>query len=602
MAFPVINPILQFFDNSGQVLSGGLLYTYSPGTTTPKTTYTDENLSVPNSNPIVLDSAGRCTIFLTDAEEYKFVLQTSAGVTLRTVDEVKSPASITQAVVGAALYPRTAEEIAAGITPTNYYYQTGHVYRYGTNSTPGTTDMSTPLQRAIDSIPAGGTVYLPAALLSIGSTNITITKSLTIQGEGGRENFDNSWDNGGGSRIHYKGLTGDAISISPPNSTNSRIKVILRNFVLRGARVSPGSATSGRGIVIDGRQLGGTAIHLHRENVYVAEAKDEGWYITGAVYGGSALNWGAYDCGKNGIRDLTAGSDPIGEEVWVQTRIFDNGADGTGDEKAGLRRNPGATSNVMHGLSCSNNSGPGAILQGGNFQGSGWQFESNAGTSQLYLGSAGGGAGLTSLAVTGIAFSPGSSYTGDLINITSDASNVKIIGVYFGDTLGGGGNDVRCAGSSCSIAGITGTHTFTHTTTATDAFYEGVTPHSFTPSLRFGGATTGITYTTQVGRYLKVGNAIDFTIYIVLSAKGSATGAAVIEGLPIASANITNLIHSVSVTGDTLVNTVDVLAGRVLPNSTGILLYRYFDGSLTALADTDFNNTSSLSISGRIFV
>lgn len=148
MAFPLINPIFQFFDNSGEPLSGGLLHTYAPGTTNPKTTYTDENLSVPNANPIVLDSGGRCNIFLTDGEEYKFVIQTSAGVTLKTVDEVKSPSGLTQAGIGAALYPRSEAEISAGVTPSNYAYLSaeslGGMFRYGAagdwNGSSGTDD------------------------------------------------------------------------------------------------------------------------------------------------------------------------------------------------------------------------------------------------------------------------------------------------------------------------------------------------------------------------------------------------------------------------------------------------------------------------------
>ena len=49
----------QFFTDSGTPLSGGLLYTYAAGTTTPQTTYTSGTGVTPNSNPIVLNSAGR---------------------------------------------------------------------------------------------------------------------------------------------------------------------------------------------------------------------------------------------------------------------------------------------------------------------------------------------------------------------------------------------------------------------------------------------------------------------------------------------------------------------------------------------------------------
>jgi hypothetical protein len=80
-------PIFQGLDNDGEPLAGGLLYTYEAGTTTPKVTYTDEGGLTANSNPVVLDSAGRANVWLGDGA-YKFVLKTSADVTLWTVDNI----------------------------------------------------------------------------------------------------------------------------------------------------------------------------------------------------------------------------------------------------------------------------------------------------------------------------------------------------------------------------------------------------------------------------------------------------------------------------------------------------------------------------------
>jgi hypothetical protein len=57
--FPLAGAGWQFFDNNGVVLAGGKLYTYDAGTTTLRATYTDSTGATPNSNPIVLDSAGR---------------------------------------------------------------------------------------------------------------------------------------------------------------------------------------------------------------------------------------------------------------------------------------------------------------------------------------------------------------------------------------------------------------------------------------------------------------------------------------------------------------------------------------------------------------
>jgi hypothetical protein len=80
----------QFFDNNGVILSGGLLYTYAAGTTTPQATYTSSTGGTANANPIVLDSTGRTTneVWLTQGVVYKFTLKTSIGTTLWTYDNV----------------------------------------------------------------------------------------------------------------------------------------------------------------------------------------------------------------------------------------------------------------------------------------------------------------------------------------------------------------------------------------------------------------------------------------------------------------------------------------------------------------------------------
>jgi len=78
-------------DNNANPVSGGKLYTYVAGTTTPQATYTDVNLSVANTNPVILDSAGRATVFLSGTS-YKFVLADADDVTLWTQDNVQAVA------------------------------------------------------------------------------------------------------------------------------------------------------------------------------------------------------------------------------------------------------------------------------------------------------------------------------------------------------------------------------------------------------------------------------------------------------------------------------------------------------------------------------
>jgi len=80
----------QFFDNNGIPLSGGLIYTYQAGSSTPLATYTDVNGTTANANPIVLNSSGRLDneVWLTYGYNYKFVLKTSTGTTLGTYDNL----------------------------------------------------------------------------------------------------------------------------------------------------------------------------------------------------------------------------------------------------------------------------------------------------------------------------------------------------------------------------------------------------------------------------------------------------------------------------------------------------------------------------------
>lgn len=71
----------QFFDG-GVPAAGYLLYTYATGTTTPLASYQDQAGVVPNTNPIVLDAAGRCKLWLSPTAEYRLLLTTVLGATV----------------------------------------------------------------------------------------------------------------------------------------------------------------------------------------------------------------------------------------------------------------------------------------------------------------------------------------------------------------------------------------------------------------------------------------------------------------------------------------------------------------------------------------
>lgn len=82
---------IQFLDDNGDALAGGKLYTYIAGTTTPLATYSDNEVT-PNTNPVILDAAGRADIWLASSSTYKFVLTDSDDVTVWTVDNISGTA------------------------------------------------------------------------------------------------------------------------------------------------------------------------------------------------------------------------------------------------------------------------------------------------------------------------------------------------------------------------------------------------------------------------------------------------------------------------------------------------------------------------------
>jgi hypothetical protein len=95
---PVGGVAAQFFDNNGVILSGGKLFTYAAGTTTPQATYTSSSGNTNHTNPIILDSAGRVPggeIWLS-SQPYKFLLKDSNDVLIATYDNISG--------IGAASY------------------------------------------------------------------------------------------------------------------------------------------------------------------------------------------------------------------------------------------------------------------------------------------------------------------------------------------------------------------------------------------------------------------------------------------------------------------------------------------------------------------
>lgn len=135
-------PVLKFFDNNGNPLAFGKVFTYQAGTVTPAPTYTDASLGTPNSNPILLNFRGECEIWIPTNTAYKFDIQDSNGFSLpgSPIDQIQDVIyTPTQAAIALLLNPQTPAEIAAGVMPTNFLYTELDPRRYGVD-TAGATD------------------------------------------------------------------------------------------------------------------------------------------------------------------------------------------------------------------------------------------------------------------------------------------------------------------------------------------------------------------------------------------------------------------------------------------------------------------------------
>jgi parallel beta-helix repeat protein len=176
-------PKLQFFDANGVPLSGGKLYSYAAGTTTPLLTYTSASGLVANTNPVILDSRGEASVWLGNAS-YKLKLTSATDVEIWTVDNIDVISALTtlSASNGSSLVGYVQSGTGAVATTVQARLrQSLSVKDFGATGD-GTTDDTTAIQNALNA-GTGRSVYFPAGTYRISTTLLVKTKT-TLIGEG----------------------------------------------------------------------------------------------------------------------------------------------------------------------------------------------------------------------------------------------------------------------------------------------------------------------------------------------------------------------------------------------------------------------------------
>jgi hypothetical protein len=248
----------QFFDNNGTPLSGGKLYSYAAGTTTPQATYTSVSGATAHTNPIILNSAGRVAtgeIWVTAGQNYKFVLKTSAEVTIATWDNITGINGT--GVATNALYVQydPAGSGAVATTVEAKLRETVSVLDFGADST-GVADSTTAF---LNAFATGKSVYAPAGTYL---TNIQTMPS-------------NSYLFGDGASTVIKPLNPDVRSAlgTLPGANQFTSNVTLRDIKLLGAVATSGFSEQKHLAAFNG------VSNLHIERCIFEGFRGDGLYI-----------------------------------------------------------------------------------------------------------------------------------------------------------------------------------------------------------------------------------------------------------------------------------------------------------------------------------
>lgn len=127
---------------------------------------------------------------------------------------------------------------------------------------------------------------------------------------------------------------------------------------------------------------------------------------------------------------------------------------------------------------------------------------------------------------------------------------------------------------------------------------------TFTPSITFGGGSTGIAYTSgrQSGIYTKIGNCVNISIHLQMTSKGSSTGSVQVTGLPFTADSNDHYIPSA-----VWIQSMASMSGgfptfRVMTNSSVMDCYQLSSNTFSAITNSNCTDTTAFQINAKYFV
>jgi hypothetical protein len=630
----------QYFETAAGVPAvGWKLYTTDTGTNNPRTTWLDSAQVTPNLNPIVLDARGEAVVFWSGT--YRVRLEDNLGNTIWAVDGIAfldptatmladlalfnngakgagmigfGPAVAYNAnTVGSFLnqiFARTAAEIAAGITPTNYFVPPHTVVdvifpqRYGLLANGNAVSAavnSAAIQAASDlaySI-GGGCIQLPA---NSAATFIAIDavphiwESVSIRGTGQRfgtflkkttavastitDPTVRAWD---GAVV---GFPIAVLHFVGHNGTDNWAYADCENITCLADTASPNTATTVYGFFFRG-MIGGKVKNCFTNFTQVGFFWGSGSTITSEISLNQASNCqrGFYQHFMTSTNYFANYSNKFrfaGHYLSAYySCVYNNAADNVGA--------PWKVGTAEISLAYEGNG-----WKGGAFFGNG--IETHNGSCFKFSNC------LSTRFFSNLALDVSSNYTGgsDVVLWENSSNNSCVYEDNRMQTSGMTGTGARHFIYKITtelgnyqwqrnrfVAGISD-----NTDTSTWANISGSinettavirTVGTFTPTV-LGSATAGVTtYGTRNGSYERIGNTIWFRLRVTWS-NMTGTGNIVVGALPFTAENTENM--PLSILADSL-TFAGQLAAVVRPNSTNIDLYSIATGAATASIAVD---------------